>query len=481
MFGETIRGAAERFGDRVLLREESGRSLTYGGCDELSDGVARAMLARGVREGSTVAITLRSGIDYLLTYAAAAKIGAIAAGINPSLTDTERRELVDMLEPDLVVDAALDIDPGDRSALPDLAEDPERIVAIVFTSGTTGLPKGAIFRNRQLAAIAEFDLGPDWRDTWGPGGHMFASTQFAHVGFMTKLPWYFHAGLTLHCLDRWRPESVLRLIDRYRIETLGVVAPQLAIMLHHPALDDVDVSCVNRIIAGGAASSAALITEAIDTFGAGYSVRYSSTESGGIGLATEFDAPLEETLTSVGRPRRGVQTMVIDPSGSPLPAGEVGQLCLRTPTAFDGYWRNPEATAETLVDGWIRTGDLASIDPDGLVRIVGRTKEMYIRGGYNVAPAEVESVLSRHPGLHEIAIAVRPDPVMGEIGVAVVCGADPDLTLEDLREFGAQHLAAWKLPEAIVFADEIPLTPMQKLDRLALRKMVADEPQTGGA
>ena len=481
MFGETIRAAAERFGDRVLLREESGRSLTYGECDELSDGIARAMLARGVREGSPVAITLGSGIDYLLTYAAAAKLGAIAAGVNPSLTDTERRALVDLLEPDLVVDAALEIDPTDRGPLPDLGEDPERIVAIVFTSGTTGLPKGAIFRNRQLAAIAEFDLGPDWRTTWGPGGHMFASTQFAHVGFMTKLPWYFHAGLTLHCLDRWRAEAVLRLIDRYRISTLGVVAPQLAIMLRHPLMEELDVSCVNQIIAGGAASSPSLMTEAITAFGAGYSVRYSSTESGGIGLATAFDAPLEETLTSVGRARPGVEAMVIDPSGSPLPPGEAGQLCLRTPTAFDGYWRNPEATSETLVDGWIRTGDLASIDPDGLVHIVGRTKEMYIRGGYNVAPAEVEAVLGRHPGLREVAIAVRPDPVMGEIGVAVVCGANPDLTLQDLREFGAQHLAAWKLPEAIVFADEIPLTPMQKLDRQALRELAAGDPQPGGA
>ncbi|NLA36082.1 MAG: acyl--CoA ligase, partial [Actinobacteria bacterium] len=128
----------------------------------------------------------------------------------------------------------------------------------------------------------------------------------------------------------------------------------------------------------------------------------------------------------------------------------------------------------------IRTGDLASIAPDGLVRIVGRSKEMYIRGGYNVAPAEVEAVLSRHPLVGDLAIAVRPDPVMGEIGVAVVCGADAALTLEDLRRFGAEHLAAWKLPEALVFADEIPLTAMQKLDRQALRKLAAPESVAGG-
>ncbi|NLA37530.1 MAG: long-chain fatty acid--CoA ligase, partial [Actinobacteria bacterium] len=351
MFGQTIRDAAERFGDRVLMREESGRSLTYADCDELSDGVARTLLAAGVEAGSVVAITMRSGIDYLLTYAAAAKLGAITAGINPSLTATERNALLDLLTPDVVVDAPLAVGDPRVGALPVLGDDPERVVAIVFTSGTTGLPKGAIFRNRQLAAIARFDLGDDWQTTWGAGGHMFASTQFAHVGFMTKLPWYFHAGLTLHCLERWRADAVLRLIDRYRITTLGVVAPQLALMLRHPVLADVDVSCVSHIIAGGAASSASLITEAIGTFGAGYSVRYSSTESGGIGLATDFDAPLEETLSTVGRARPGVDVSVVDPLGTPLPPGEVGELCLRTPTAFDGYWRNPEATAQTLVDG----------------------------------------------------------------------------------------------------------------------------------
>lgn len=475
MFGETIREAARRFGDRTALSDDQGRALSYSELDRRSDAAVAHLLNAGVGIGSVVALTLPSGIDYLIAYGAVAKVGAVAAGINPSLTAVERTALLDHLGADLVVASPLP-ELESTSPVAELDPDPERIAAIVFTSGTTGLPKGAVFRNRQLEAICEFDLGPNWRTTWDGGGHMLASTQFAHVGFMTKVPWYLRLGVTMHVLTKWRAESVIRLIDQHRISTLGVVAPQLALMLRHPLLDELDVSCVNAIIAGGAASPPALVREAMDRFGAAYSIRYSSTESGGVGLATAFDAPLDEVLGTVGRPRPGIDVRVVDEHSVPVADGGCGELCLRTPTAFDGYWRNPEATAATLVDGWIHTGDLATIDESGLVRLSGRAKEMYIRGGYNVAPAEVEAVLCDHPLVADLAIAPRPDPVMGEIGVAVVRCTDPGVrpTLADLRAFGGEQLAAWKLPEDITFVGELPLTSMQKLDRSALAALVAD-------
>jgi acyl-CoA synthetase (AMP-forming)/AMP-acid ligase II len=302
---------------------------------------------------------------------------------------------------------------------------------------------------------------------------MLASTQFAHVGFMTKLPWYLRCGATMHVLDRWRAGDVLRTLTEHRIGTLGVVAPQLALMLRHPDLAELDVDCVQRIIAGGAASPPGLVAEARARFGAEYSIRYSSTESGGVGLGTDFGAPDHEALFTVGRPRPGVDVRIVS-GGEDVADGETGELFLRTPAMFDGYWRDPEATATTLVDGWIRTGDLASRSPDGLVTLKGRTKEMYIRGGYNVAPAEVEAVLSEHPAIAAVAIVPRPDDVMGEIGVAVVVTRSSDVVpdLEDLRRFGGERLARWKLPEALVVVDELPLTVMQKLDRQALLVLV---------
>lgn len=477
MLDELIREAAKRFGRRPVLVDQRGDALTYTALHQRSDEVAATWAADGITEGSVLALCIGSTPDYLIAYAAAAKLGAVTAGVNPSLTRPERLALLDRLMPDVVVDGAL---PAGRGNVPEpLGPDPERVVAIVFTSGTTGPPKGAVFRNRQLAAISDADLGPDWERRWDGGGTMLASTQFAHVGFMTKLPWYLRLGTTLVVLDRWRAADVLRAIAGYRIDTLGAVAPQLALMLRDPLMDQLDLSCVERIIAGGAASPPGLVRAARERFGAAYSIRYSSTESGGVGLGTDFDAPDNEALFTVGRPRRGVEARITDPCGDEVAVDEVGELRLRTPAMFDGYWHDPAATAATIVDGWIRTGDLASRSADGLITLKGRSKEMYIRGGYNVAPAEVEAVLSEHAAVAGVAVCPKPDDVMGEVGVAVVVvhGGHAVPTLDELRSFAADRLARWKLPEDIVVVDALPLTAMQKVDRAALARLVEATPQ----
>ena len=155
----------------------------------------------------------------------------------------------------------------------------------------------------------------------------------------------------------------------------------------------------------------------------------------------------------------------------------MGELWLRSPTQMSGYWRDPQATAAAITpDGWLRTGDLARIEADGLVRLAGRAKEMFIRGGYNVYPAEVEAALAAHPAVAEVAVVPRPDPVMGEIGVAVVVPLDPAAppTLDDVRAFLDGRVAAYKMPEAVRSVDELPLTPMQKVDRRSLAAAEVD-------
>jgi acyl-CoA synthetase (AMP-forming)/AMP-acid ligase II len=180
----------------------------------------------------------------------------------------------------------------------------------------------------------------------------------------------------------------------------------------------------------------------------------------------------------VGRPRPGVDTAVRADDGRDVAPGEVGELWLRSPSQMVGYWRDPEATAETIVDGWVRTGDLARTDDRGLLRLAGRRKEMYVRGGYNVYPAEVEAQLAAHPSVAEVAVVPRPDTVMGEIGVAVVAlrrGA-PEPALADLRTWLADRLAPYKRPEALRVVDHLPLTPMAKVDRRALAAHEAGAP-----
>lgn len=494
MLDEVVRQAALRFGDRNFLVEPDGTTLSFTELDRRSEQLAAGLAAKlRIGEDDVVCLIVASGIDYVVAYAALAKLGAITAGINPTLSPPERSAIVERADPKLVLSTAglldgLDLrrnvvaapwptlDDSNRVAA--LPRDDDRPVAIVFTSGTTGVPKGALFRVRQLRAVTRIDLGVS-ADEWGGGGPMIASTQFAHVGFMTKLPWYLQRCTTTFVLQRWRADDVLNLVARERIETLGVVAPQLALMLRSPRLGDLDVSCVASIIAGGAASPPALVREARDRFGAAYSIRYSSTESGGVGLGTAFDAGDDEALHTIGRPRPGVQAAVLDEHGDEVTAGVIGELVLRSEAMFDSYWGDPEATAEALRDGWLHTGDLATRIAEGpaagCLRLVGRRREMYVRGGYNVYPAEVEAVLTEHPALVDVAIAPRPDDVMGEVGVAVIVVADGHAapTLAELREFAEGRLARWKLPEALLVVDALPLTTMHKLDRRALAARVA--------
>ena len=294
-------------------------------------------------------------------------------------------------------------------------------MAVVLTSGTTGRPRGAVFSNQQLCAVTASDVG----GRWGGGGPTIPGTQLAHVGFMTKLPGQLRVGATAYLMERWRAGTVLDLVEHHRIPVVGGVAAQVALMLREPHLEDRDLSCVRGIVVGAGPSPPALVDEARRRLGAPYSIRYSSTESGGVGCATAFDADDEEALHTVGRPRSGVEVQIRDEDECPVPVGEVGRVCLRSPCVMVGYWREPAATADVLRDGWLHTGDLGMADEEGRLRLVGRSSEMFIRGGYNVFPQEVEAVLGTHPDVAAAVVVPRPDPVMGEVGVAMVVAADP--------------------------------------------------------
>jgi acyl-CoA synthetase (AMP-forming)/AMP-acid ligase II len=475
----TVAEAARRFGDRPAFVDPDGTPLGYADLHRRSDEVAAGLARAGIGVGDVVGLTLASRSAWALAYLAAAKVGAVTAGVNPRLTDHERAGCLDAAEPSLVLadDEAVHALAVTGGRPDPLDADPDRPVAIVFTSGTTGQPKGAWFTDRQLAAVTRYDVG----DAWGGADPIpqYGATQFAHVGFTTKLAWYLRLGTTTHLLDRWRPGDVLDLVERERIATLGGVAPQVALLLRDPRFDERDLSAVELIVMGGSASPPALVDEARRRFDAGYSIRWSSTESGGVGTGTDPGAPDSEALHTVGRPRPGITVEVrAEDGGAPLPDGEVGEVWLRSDATMSGYWRSPDATSEALRDGWLRTGDLGTLDATGCLTLAGRRGEMFIRGGYNVFPSEVAGVLGGHPGVADVVVVPRPDDVLGEIGVAVVVPADPSAppTLESLRAHAAATLSHHKLPEAILVVDELPLTAMQKVDRRTLARLVAPTP-----
>jgi acyl-CoA synthetase (AMP-forming)/AMP-acid ligase II len=294
---------------------------------------------------------------------------------------------------------------------------------------------------------------------------------------MTKFPGNLRRGGTSYFMGAWRADEALRLTALHGVTGIAGVPTQVALMLRVPDFDRYDISSVQAIVVGGGPASPALVREARERFHAPLLTRYSCTEAG-IGIGTGPTDPLEDAEVSVGRPHPGVDLALLDDDDRPVPAGEVGAVCLRSPAVMEGYWEDVIATRAAFTDGgFVRTGDLGWLDDQGRLRLAGRSKEMYVRGGYNVYPFEVESVLASHPAVAAVAIVARPDAVMGEKGVAVVVPRDPGHPpdLADLRSYAASRLATYKLPEALRVVDELPLTSMEKVDRKALFALVTQE------
>ncbi|MBI2706578.1 MAG: acyl--CoA ligase [Actinobacteria bacterium] len=497
MLGRVIDEAAERFGDATAFVSADGSELTFAALAKRSREVAAGMARIGIDEGDVVALALPSLPEYVIAYGAAARIGAITAGVNARLAPGERARVLEQADPrlilatgdllpsDSVVPTAerIEVEPANQAheALARLAADepvhplppdPDRPVAIVFTSGTTGTPRGAVFAERQLAFITQVDTGNVWAGR--PGTPALAGTSFAHLGPMTKLPGNLMRGSTTHLLDRWRAHDALEMVARHRMPGVGGIPTQIALMLRDLAFDGFDLACVRAIVIGGGPATPALVREARERFGAALSVRYSCTEAG-IGVGTAFDAPLEDAELSVGRPHAGVTLTIVDGGDDPLPPGDIGEVCLASPATMTRYWQDDAATARTFTaEGAVRTGDLGWIDDHGRLRLAGRSKEMYVRGGYNVYPVEVEAVLNEHPDIADVAVVARPDDVMGEVGVAVIVVRDGHAppTADELRTFAAGRLAGYKLPAATATVDALPLTAMEKVDRKALTALV---------
>ena len=391
MLPESITGAARRFGDRAALIDAAGAPITYTELDRWSDELAVALAHQhGVREGTVVALTLPSDPRYVAAYLALAKLGAVTAGVNPRLAPGEKQRVLEQLAPDLVIGDDFPFERATNEAPPPLTPDERRITTIVFTSGTTGEPKGAVFTDRQLAAITTIDIGG--LDTWGTGSPMLASTQFCHVGFMTKLPWYLRLGCTLVLQERWRAADTLRLVAEHRMPSIGGVAAQIALLLQVPDFDDYDLSAVQTIVIGGGPSPPEIVREARQRFGAAYSIRYSSTESGGVGTATAFDAPDDEALHTVGRPRPGVEIRIDERQqrvAAPVPRHDVRLLARPRANSGDARrrlapHRRPRRDGRHRVpahrrphDGHVHPGWLQRASPGGR----GRSRRTPSRGG----------------------------------------------------------------------------------------------------
>jgi acyl-CoA synthetase (AMP-forming)/AMP-acid ligase II len=475
------------------------RALTFSQWDRAADGVAGLFADGGVTRGTVVCLMLPSSIDYMVAYAAAARLGAITSGINPRLGSHEVRSILERIRPAVtVIDDGATFPDGPAGTVMNRAEvagafdgdppgawpelEPTDPVAVVWTSGTTGLPKGAVFDHRRLAAVA---AGTDTLSE--PGDRRLSPLPFAHVGSMTRT-WdeVVHAVTTVITPTPWKAASAISVMVDERITVAQGVPTQWALVMAHPDLDSADLSSLRVVGTGASRVPAELVAAMRERFGVPVIVRYTSTEAS-LGTGTVPGDLDEVVATTVGRPVPGVSLAIVDESGSELGGGEVGRVRIHSGAVMLGYWGGPPtgpgiegvvfdvaATGSVLDDhGWLTTGDFGFVDSGGNLHLVGRANEMYIRGGYNVYPAEVESVLSAHPGVAQVAVVGAPDPVLGEIGVAFVVPTEGGgVSLGDLRSWATGSLADYKAPDRLAVVESLPLTSMMKVDKRALADRV---------
>jgi acyl-CoA synthetase (AMP-forming)/AMP-acid ligase II len=500
---EVLRAAAVADPDReAFVDGGSGERITFGDWNTQADAVVRVLRRFGVARGDIVSLILPSSIDYAVVYQAAMRLGAITSGINPRLGVRERAYILEHTRPKVTIVDPNMVDPDtlpkvsvhtvlresvaswrqekpvDVSTLPALSE--KALVAIVWTSGTTGMPKGAMFDHRCLRAMAAAA-----GELTAPGDRKLSPLPFAHIGYMTR-PWDEVSNFvtTVICATPWKPDETLALIERERVTVCQGVPTQYEMLFRQPGFDTTDFSSIRIVGMGAARIPPEMVREATARFGAPCVVRFASTESS-VCTGTRLDDDVETIANTVGRPGAGVELELRDDEGRPVAVGEVGTVCVRSRAQMRGYWKDPDRTTEAIdPDGWLITGDLGRFDERGVLSLVGRRTEMYIRSGYNVYPAEIENLLGDHPLVARIAIVGVPTSVVGEMGVAYVVPAGDAVgfevgsvqtpgtpgagLLDSLRSVCRAELADYKAPERLVLVSELPLTSMLKVDKRAL-------------
>ena len=475
------------------------------------DAVARALIAAGVRKGDRVATLSTPHPDYLVTFLASASIGAIWLGLNPryrveelkyAVADAAPRILfarrlvgdrcfdadlaaMRAVVPDIGMVVQLDREPlvagavgwasfvaaGERVDERELAEARDRCgdldpCLLVYTSGSTGRPKGALLHHR---GIVEFSLAQN--RVWPVARQRFLNfLPINHIGCVVDVSCpTLAAGGSIVFMEQFSPGRSLELMHRERVNVWGSVPSVFQMQLGLPDFDQYDLSAMELILWEGAAMPEDLIRR-LRVIVPRLATNYGMTETLGITVLPPTD-DMDLLANSVGAAFEGVEIRLVGEDGAPVPAGQPGEVQVRSVFNMLGYFNRPSETAAAFTpDGWFRTGDLAVQRPDGLYRIVGRIKEMYKSGGYNVYPREIEDVIESHPAVQMAAVVGRPDDLWQEVGVAYVVLREP-VSPDVLLEYCRDRLANYKVPKEVTICSEFPLLPIGKVDKIALREL----------
>jgi long-chain acyl-CoA synthetase len=506
--GDVLRVNALVHSNKIALESPDGRSVTFGELNERVNRLSNAVRALGLQKGARVAILSRNRSEYVESYGLA-KSGLIVVPLNWRLPATELTKLVAHSAPELAIVDELhrDLVDGVRDSWPSVKHfillgasgagwqayetliangmpaEPEvtavarDVLCVIYTSGTTAAPKGvaithaAAMGNCRTAAAEMLMLHETDRT--------MAVMPLFHVGGM----WYhlfpsFATGCTTLILSQFEPAEVLKELDAHQITNVHLVPTMIAALLDQPNARTVNLSCLRLIFYAASSMPAHLLRRAMQTFEhCGFAQSYGSTEAGVVTVLDPDDhcrarePPGEHLLSSCGRPFIDRDVRIVDAARGVLDTGEIGEIEVQSPDLMQGYWMNERATRDTLIDGWLKTGDLGYVDAQGYLYIVDRKNDLIVTGGENVYPSEVESHLYRDHDVHEAAVFGIPDPRWVEVVVAaVILKPGASVSSEELGSRLRRQLAAYKCPKAIYFVQTLPKSAAGKILRKELRK-----------
>jgi fatty-acyl-CoA synthase len=469
--------------------------------DEMSRYV-QALASRGIGQGSPIAVLSANRPEVLFNMGATQIAGTRSQALHPMgslddhvyvLTDAEAETLV--FDPTTFTERARELQERvptlknllafgptevgddyvalarqfDPQPLVAPAIDPEAVSGLAFTGGTTGTPKGVMSTARSGAYLVHVAM-TEW--DWHDDPRFLIATPLSHAGAAFFVPTLLKGG-SIVVMPGFDPGKLLETIEKYRITATMLVPSMIYMLLDHPKIDQVDLSSLQTIYYGASAMSPTRLKEGIEKLGPVFFQFYGQAEAPmtiTVLRKHEHDVDDLDRLASCGRPVPWVHVTLRDDDNNEVAPGEAGEICVRGPLVMKGYWKKPEQTAEAFAGGWLHTGDIARADGQGYLTIVDRKKDMIVSGGFNVYPREVEDVISSHPGVAAVAVIGVPDEKWGEAVKAVIVrkeGAEVDP--EEIRALVKERKGAVYAPKTVDFAETIPLSPLGKPDKKALR------------
>jgi long-chain acyl-CoA synthetase len=480
-----VTGSAAKVPDLPAIRLGEAE-LTYAALDELSARMATLLTERGLRPGDRVGVMLPNVPQFPVAYYGVLRAGGVVVPMNVLL---KRREIAFYLEDsgaklllawhgfcaeaeggaaDAEVDL-IEVEPEGFAALlaeheptPGLADtDEDDTAVILYTSGTTGKPKGAelthanLFRNADVSSRTTSEIAAGDVVFGGlPLFHSFGQTVSMNASLMV--------GACLTLVPKFDPGEALETMQRDRVTHFYGVPTMYGALLHHPERERYDTSSLRTCITGGASMPVEVLRGFEQAFGAIVLEGYGLSETSPVSSSNHPDR--ERKPGSIGTPLEGVEMKVFDEDDNEVAQGEVGEIVIRGHNIMKGYWQRPDATEEAMRGGWFHSGDMARVDEEGYFYIVDRKKDLIIRGGYNVYPREVEEVLYEHPKIREAAVIGVPHEQWGEeIGAAVVLHEGERLDPEEVSAYVKERIAAYKYPRLVWFIEELPKGPTGKI------------------